>query len=83
MTHYEVGRILTETHQLPKAENEFIQALKLDPANAYAHNDLGIALVQRGDLKNAYEQFREAVRIDPSYIDARRNLDRAQAMMKH
>jgi Flp pilus assembly protein TadD len=82
MTHYEVGRILAETHQLPEAEEEFIQALKLDSSNAYAHNDLGIALVQRGDLKNAYEQFSEAVQIDPSYADARRNLERAQAMMK-
>ena len=83
MTHYEVGRVLAETHQLPEAVDEFIQAVKLDPANAYAHNDLGIALVQRGDLKNAFEQFSEAVRIDPAYTDARRNLDRAQAIMKH
>jgi Flp pilus assembly protein TadD len=83
MTHYEVGRILAKTQQFPEAVEEFIQALKLDPANAYAHNDLGIAMVQRGDLKNAYEQFSEAVQIDPSYADARRNLERLQAMMKH
>ena len=82
MTHYEAGRMLAKMHQVPEAVEEFIQALKVDPANAYAHNDLGIAMVQRGDMKNALEQFSEAVQIDPSYVDARQNLERAQALVK-
>jgi tetratricopeptide (TPR) repeat protein len=76
LVHYKIGSILmVRTHQFPAAVDEFEQAVKLDPANAHAHNDLG-------DYEKAVAQFNDAIQIDPTYADARRNLDLAQARMK-
>jgi Flp pilus assembly protein TadD len=63
-----------ERHQLPEAVDEFVQALRINPADDNAHNDLGIVLAQGGDFENAAEQFSEAVRFNPANADARRNL---------
>jgi tetratricopeptide (TPR) repeat protein len=83
LVHYKIGSILmVRTHQFPAAVDEFEQAVKLDPANAHAHNDLGVALSQLGDYEKAVAQFNDAIQIDPTYADARRNLDLAQARMK-
>jgi tetratricopeptide (TPR) repeat protein len=82
--HAEIGRIfLTETHQLPKAVDEFTQALRFNPADVSVHKDLGMALLQLGDYEKAVEQFSYAIRIDPAYVDAKKNLDLAQARMKN
>jgi lipoprotein NlpI len=80
--HTEIGRILlTNTHQLPEAVGEFTQSLRIDPANADAHNSLGVALAQLGEYDKAVEQFNDALRIDPEFVGAERNLQRAQAQM--
>ena len=58
-----------------------VQAIRIDPASALAHNNLGSALVARGDRDRAIEHFREALRLDPDMAAARRNLERARGML--
>jgi superkiller protein 3 len=77
-----MGTVLAQAHRFPEAVEEFTQVLRLDPANANAHNDLGSAWFQLGDYEKAAAQFSEALRIDPSHAYARKNLDLALTRMK-
>ena len=72
IAHFDIGRILIATHELPEAVKELTQALRFDPSNADAHNDLGAAMFQLGDYGKAAEQFSDAVRIDPADANARK-----------
>ena len=56
------------------AEHDFRTALRLDPANAEAHDDLGVILAQRGDLETAEQHFRAAMHLEPDYQKAHHNL---------
>lgn len=51
------------------------QALRLDPNNAYVHNNLGNALSEQGKLKEAIAELEIAVRLDPSSTRFRDNLE--------
>ena len=56
---------------------EFREALRLQPANAEAHNNIGLVLAQTGEDEKAVPEFREALKIRPDYADAHANLGAA------
>jgi Flp pilus assembly protein TadD len=52
------------------------------PASAAAHNDLGVALASVNDVAAAAAQFRQAVVLNPDFVEARRNLTAAEALLR-
>ena len=60
--------------EVGQAIGHYLDALKLDPDHAAAHNNLGIALKAKGDLDGAIEHYNEGLRIDPDLALAHYNL---------
>jgi tetratricopeptide (TPR) repeat protein len=56
-------------NQLPDAEKNLRQALRLDPDLAKAHFQLGTVLEDLERLEEALAELREAARLDPSYAE--------------
>lgn len=52
----------------------YAQALRIDPNNAFAHNNVGSALAAKGDVTGAIREWAKAVKARPDYIKARCNL---------
>ena len=78
----EQGRALLEARRFGDAAAELRQAIALLPSSAVAHNDLGVALASSNDLSAAAAQFRRAVGISPDFVEARRTLTAAEALMR-
>ena len=72
--------LLAQSGQGGEAIREFQRLVILEPDAPDVHNDLGTLLAQSGDLAGATREFREAVRLKPDYAEARRNLERAEAL---
>jgi tetratricopeptide (TPR) repeat protein len=66
---------LTVAGQTRQATNEFIAAIKLQPASAQAHLEFGEALLKMNDRSGARQQFQETLRIDPHNDLARKQLE--------
>jgi len=71
---------LAQIGRLPDAVKAFQNVLRLDPDAADVHNDLGGLLAESGRLTEARDQFAAALRIKPDYQEARRNLERVEAL---
>jgi|HubBroStandDraft_6_1064221.scaffolds.fasta_scaffold01769_5 cytochrome c-type biogenesis protein CcmH/NrfG len=56
------------------------RALQLDPTLLICHYNIGLALRAQGRLDEAIGQFRYLLSVSPGDADARRELDRTQAM---
>ena len=82
LAHNNLGTALLFKGQLDEAMVQFKTALKIDPYNAQAHNNLGIVLAQKGLLDQAITEFKIALFIDPQYVDAKKDLVKAQAMRR-
>jgi tetratricopeptide (TPR) repeat protein len=78
----ERGRALLEARRFGDAATELRQAIALLPSSAVAYNDLGVALASSNDVAAAATQFRRAVGLDPDFVEARRNLTAAEALMR-
>ena len=57
-----------------EAINCYVQALKINPNDAEAHNNLAIAYQAQGKLDEAIREYREALKINPNYAGAHYNL---------
>jgi Flp pilus assembly protein TadD len=68
-----------EQNRLEEARPLFVSLLGLAPRDAEAHNNYGVLLANLGDRSNALVHFREALRLRPGYLDALRNVERAEA----
>lgn len=60
-------------HEDAHAEKDFAKAIKLNPANAEAHDDLGVIHARRGDYVGALKHFNAAVQYDTTYFKAYHN----------
>ncbi len=58
----------------PSPEEDFQQAIKIDPSNSSAHNQLGLIYQDRGDLESAETEFRLALAYKPDFFVALNNL---------
>jgi spermidine synthase len=78
----EQGRALLEARRFRDAAAELRGAVALLPSSAAAYNDLGVALASANDVAAAAAQFRQAVALNPDFLEARRNLTAAEALMR-
>ncbi|MHC4720583.1 MAG: tetratricopeptide repeat protein, partial [Planctomycetota bacterium] len=76
--HRNLAQTFLRQGKLDQAVAQFAEALRIEPNVARVHNDLGVVLAVQGRLEEAVRHFAEALRINPDYVDARRNLLRAQ-----
>jgi Flp pilus assembly protein TadD len=60
----------------------YLEALRLNPGYAEAHNNLAILYARDGRLEQAREHWETALRLKPDYEDARRNLQLLQQMQQ-
>jgi spermidine synthase len=79
---HEQGRSLLEARRFRDAAAELREAIVLLPASATAHNDLGVALASVNEVAEAAEHFRAAVALNPDFVEARRNLSAAAALVR-
>ena len=79
---HEQGRALLDARRFQDAAAELRLAIALLPSSAAAHNDLGVALASVDDVPAAAAQFRQAVVLNPDFVEARRNLTAAEALMR-
>ncbi len=59
---------------LTTAEDNYLQAIKLDTNNSVAHYDLGTIYDRHGDTSLAVGEYTSALVIDPTFTDALFNL---------
>jgi spermidine synthase len=78
----EQGRAHLEARRFHDAAAELRGAVALLPASPAAHNDLGVALASVNEVAAAAAQFRLAMALDPDFLEARRNLIAAEALMR-
>ncbi len=72
--HYQLGVALLGANDLPAAEAEFREAVRLYPQSAAPHNELGIVLFKRGSLEAAATEFRAVAKLAPKTAAAHANL---------
>lgn len=90
--HYLTGNIHLALRQYPKAREQYLQVLKLDPSHVGANLNLqkadqgtseafyqqGRALYRQGDLPAAIDKLKESLRINPGHGMARSYLDQSR-----
>ncbi|MGB7189082.1 MAG: tetratricopeptide repeat protein [Acidobacteriaceae bacterium] len=69
-----LGTILYNQGEFPRAEQMYRQAVDSDPNYALAYFDLGNVLDELQRLPEAVEAYRTAIRLVPKYADAHYNL---------
>jgi Flp pilus assembly protein TadD len=69
-----LGHALAKQGRAVEAIPHYVEALRLKPDDAEAHNGLGRALAEEGRASEAIAHYSEAVRVLPDYVEARNNL---------
>ncbi len=72
--HLELGRAFAAEDKTEAAVMEFREAVRLNPADAYARADLGLALARAGKISEGIDTLHEALRLNPSSAGAHNNL---------
>jgi Flp pilus assembly protein TadD len=72
--HTNLGHVYLAQGRFVLAEQEFREALRIQPDDAVNRDDHGLALLRLGRLDEAEREFREAIRLDQHNADARGNL---------
>ena len=67
--HINLGYLLQEQGKIEEAYAECKEAVRVEPANAEAHNR-GTALQEQGKFEEAYTEYKEAVRLEPANTGA-------------
>jgi tetratricopeptide (TPR) repeat protein len=78
--HLRQGTYYLHQGSYEKAQQEFDQALALNPASATARNLSGVAHFRQKDYEAAEGQFLKAVALNPSFASAYNNLGGSYAM---
>jgi Tfp pilus assembly protein PilF len=69
-----LGTVYFRKGDLSRANDEFAEAVRLQPNSALAHYNLGLLLRQRGRNDEAAREFRKALDLDPKFSPAREAL---------
>jgi Flp pilus assembly protein TadD len=80
--HLEQAYAWEERDELENALRECEAAIRLAPDWAEAHNLHGILLEALGQTREAVTAYGEAVRLDPTFLEARENLQEAEAELR-
>ena len=68
--HYNMGVIYTERGMYKEAKNEYLRALRLDPADADVHYNLAILYDDNlSDKKKAFKHYKKYVQLNPYATD--------------
>ncbi|HUK43032.1 MAG TPA: tetratricopeptide repeat protein [Candidatus Bathyarchaeia archaeon] len=67
--HLQHGKELLSQEMTEQAENEFREAVRIDPASAPAHAQLALLLEEKGDVSNARLEAQNSARLKPN-VDA-------------
>ncbi len=78
--HNDLGNALSDAGRLPEAEEQYKEALLLNPGYPEAHNNLGIVFAKTGRLSAAIDQFEQALKLCPDLASAQGNLAKVQAL---
>ena len=60
--------------ELKRAQDQYLEIIKLDPLDPETHNNLGSIYQEWGDLDDAISEYRKAILLRPDYAKARNNL---------
>ncbi len=69
-----LGLGYAEQGDLPKAEEQFLKALALNPDFVSAHLNIGVLYSRQGNLEMAEDHFSQVLRIAPENAEAHNNL---------
>ena len=75
--HYDIGLVRLRQGKATGAEEQFRQALAVDPRMGEAQGSLGTLLLQQDKTQEAIECFRRYVELSPNDVGARNNLGAA------
>ena len=78
--HYNLGFTRYKQGQFAEAERSLLEALRLRPDYVEAGYCLGLALMHEGHPKEAANAFSNVLKLQPEHADARRELERLQAL---
>ncbi len=73
VTVYNLANVLWAQGKVNEAITQYVEALRLQPASAEAHNNLGLALAAQGRIGEAVAHYTQALRLDPSSAEAHSN----------
>jgi len=57
-----------------RAEEQFMEAIKIAPKYAQAYNSLGLALLEQERFEEAVERFSQSLKLNPNSVDTLNNL---------
>ncbi|MBZ0186093.1 MAG: tetratricopeptide repeat protein, partial [Candidatus Obscuribacterales bacterium] len=69
------ANVLIDQGDLENALKELKICVKLEPSNAWVHNNLGVLYQRRNYLEEAEEQFLRAITLEPANRAFERNLE--------
>lgn len=78
----DLGKILNTLRESEKAKGVFLEAIRIDPDNPYAHHGVGVAAMAEEDYETALEYFLNAVDRFYQYPLAHLHLGETLAFMK-
>ncbi len=70
--HNNLGLVLLQAGNVPAAQKEFDDAVRLKPGYAEAHYNLALALQQEGNEAESRAEFNKAYEIKPALKDVPR-----------
>jgi len=82
MEHVEKGMDLAQMGRIREAEQEFKEAIKIEPATADAYFGLAMIKQQSGLLDEAHDLYKTALRHDPIHTDSMFNIGAIYVMKK-
>ena len=71
---YNRANVFAQQRRFDEAITCYIEAIKLKPDYAAAHNNLGNALFLQGKHERALSHYSQAIQIDPNSVDAHYNM---------
>ncbi len=60
--------------EFTRAEEQFMEAIKISPKYAQAYNSLGLALLEQDRFEEAVERFSQSLKLNPNSVDTLNNL---------
>ena len=76
-----LGNVLARTGHSQEALIRYEEALRIDPRYIEAQINLGVTLCRLGRLEEGIGHFEAALRIDPDSAQAKKDLERAEALV--